>query len=105
MIIYNILIIYEFKKRCLIAYTMTTTELIGFIAATLTTVAFLPQVIKTWKDKSTKDISLVTYSLFVAGVITWFIYGVLINSWPVIAANSITAVFAAIVLGLKIKYG
>ena len=84
---------------------MTTTELIGFIAATLTTVAFLPQVIKTWKDKSTKDISLVTYSLFVAGVITWLTYGILLHSWPLIAANSVTAVFAATVLALKIKYG
>ncbi len=84
---------------------MTLTELIGFIAATLTTIAFLPQVIKTWKDKSTKDISLVTYSLFVAGVIAWLTYGILLHSWPLIAANSVTAVFAATVLALKIKYG
>ena len=84
---------------------MTLTELIGFIAATLTTIAFLPQVIKTWKDKSTKDISLVTYSLFVMGTVTWFSYGILLHSWPIILANLITFILAATVLGLKIKYG
>ncbi|MEK6923419.1 MAG: SemiSWEET transporter [Nanoarchaeota archaeon] len=84
---------------------MALTELIGFTAATLTTIAFLPQVIKTWKDKSTKDISLITYSLFVAGVATWLIYGILLNAWPVIAANTATFILATLILALKIKYG
>jgi MtN3 and saliva related transmembrane protein len=84
---------------------MSITEIIGFVAATGTTLAFLPQVIKTWKDKSTKDISLVTYLLFVFGVVAWFIYGVLLHSWPIIIANLITFVLAATVLSLKLKYG
>lgn len=76
---------------------------IGFIAATLTTIAFVPQVIKIWRTKSTRDVSIGMYALFTAGVALWLCYGLLIGSWPVIAANAITLVLAGLVLILKIR--
>lgn len=77
--------------------------IIGFIAATLTTVAFIPQVIKVWRTKSTRDVSIGMYVLFTTGVAMWFCYGLLIGSWPVIAANAITLVLAGLVLVMKIR--
>lgn len=76
---------------------------IGFIAATLTTIAFVPQVIKILRTKSTRDVSIGMYALFTAGVALWLCYGLLIGSWPVIAANAITLVLAGLVLILKIR--
>lgn len=84
---------------------MTFLTVLGLTAATLTTAAFFPQVLKTWKYKRTDDISLVMYIVLCAGIILWTIYGILISDLPIILANSITLVFALTVLGLKIKYG
>ena len=78
---------------------------IGLIAATCTTAAFLPQVLKTIKLKETKDISLLMYALFTFGVIMWLIYGLLTDDLPVIIANIVTVILAAAVLSLKVKYG
>ena len=80
-------------------------ETIGLIGACLTTLSFLPQVIQTWKTKRTKDISLPMYTTFTVGVFLWLIYGIFINSTPVIAANSVTLVLASCILFLKIKHG
>jgi len=84
---------------------MSITEAIGFLAAFLTTVSFIPQVIQVWRSKHTKDISLGMYGIFVAGVLMWLAYGVLLNSWPMILANCITLALAGSVLAMKLKYG
>jgi MtN3 and saliva related transmembrane protein len=83
---------------------MTLTSLIGFSAATLTTVSFLPQVIQVWKTKSTKDISLGMFSIFSTGVFLWLIYGILIKDWAVFVANFVTLILASIILIFKLKY-
>ena len=80
------------------------TSLIGFIAATLTTIAFLPQVIKVWKSRSAKDISLGMYFLFSTGVLLWLIYGILLAAWPIIIANLITLLLALLIVGMKLKF-
>lgn len=81
----------------------TFANLIGFLAATLTTIAFIPQVIKVWRTRSTRDVSIGMYTLFTAGVALWFCYGLMIGSWPVIAANAITLMLAGLVLIMKIR--
>lgn len=79
-------------------------EFLGVIAATLTTISFLPQTIKTIKDKDTSGISLAMYASFTLGVFSWFIYGLYIGDVPVVAANFVTFIFAVIILSLKLKY-
>lgn len=78
--------------------------LIGLAAGTLTTAAFIPQVIRTWKTRSTRDISLGMFVAFCAGIALWTVYGFLIDSVPVILTNSITFVLASIILALKIRH-
>lgn len=73
-------------------------ELIGFIAATLTTIAFIPQVVKIYKTNQTDDLSLSTFSLFTTGVFLWLIYGLFIQSYPIIFANIITFILAFYIL-------
>lgn len=80
------------------------TSTIGFIAAILTTVSFVPQVLKVWRTRSAKDISLGMYSLFTLGIATWLVYGVLLDSWPVILANLVTLMLAGSVLVMKLKF-
>ena len=77
---------------------------IGLIAGAMTTFSFLPQVIKTWKTKSTKDISLHMYIVLTTGVFLWTVYGLLINSLPVILTNVVTFLLTLSILILKIKY-
>jgi len=83
---------------------MNYTALIGFLAATLTTISFLPQVIKVWQTKSTQDISLGMFLLFSGGVFLWLIYGILIQDWAVFLANFVTLILASIILVFKLKY-
>lgn len=83
---------------------ITLTDTIGFISAALTTVAFVPQVIRVWKTKSARDVSLGMYALFNTGVAMWLCYGLLIESWPVIAANSITLLLAGAVMVMKLNF-
>lgn len=78
--------------------------IIGLLAAALTTISFLPQAIKTIKEKNTESISLGMYSLFTTGVFLWLVYGIYINDFPIIAANLITFVLASFILGMKLKY-
>lgn len=80
------------------------TLIIGLIAATLTTISFVPQVLKTIKDKDTKSISLSMYVLFTLGVFLWLCYGLLTQSLPVICANAVTFILALIILTYKLKY-
>ena len=84
---------------------MILTEWIGYLAATLTTVAFVPQVWQIWRTKHTKDISLRMYVLFTAGIAAWLTYGLLIGAWPVVVANAVTFVLAGAVLVLKLRHG
>jgi MtN3 and saliva related transmembrane protein len=78
---------------------------IGFLAASLTTISFVPQVRKVWRTRSAKDVSLGMYFLFTLGVAMWLVYGILIHAWPVIVANAITLVLAGAVLVMRIKLG
>ncbi len=78
--------------------------ILGLLAAFLTTFAYLPQSIKAIKTKETKDLSLPTIIMLEIGLITWLIYGLLINSIPVIAANTASIGFMTIILIMKIKY-
>lgn len=77
---------------------------IGFIAAFLTSVSFIPQAIQVIKTKDTSGISLMMYSMFVLGVALWTIHGFIIKDLAVIIANIVTFIFAFIVLAYKIKY-
>ena len=82
-----------------------TKDLFGFVAAALTTVAFLPQVLRVWRSRSARDISLPMYALFVTGVGFWVVYGVLIQSPPVILANVVTFLLSSAVLVAKLRFG
>lgn len=83
---------------------MTTLNLcIGSIAAVCTTLAFVPQVIQSWRTRDLSGISLPMYTIFTTGVLLWLIYGILIRDWPVIIANAVTAILASVVLLLKLK--
>lgn len=79
-------------------------EIIGFIAAVLTTSAFVPQVYKTWKAKSAESLSLTMYLVFFVGIILWLIYGIHINSLAMIFANAVTGVLALLLIIFKIRY-
>ena len=82
---------------------MPLAELIGGLAAFLTTASFLPQAAKVLRTRETKAISLVMYSMFTAGVTLWGIYGVMTVQWSIIIANAITVVLASIILGIKVR--
>lgn len=83
---------------------MTAITMLGLVAASLTTVAFIPQVHKTWKSKSAKDLSLGMYLIFTSGVILWLIYGILKSDIPIIAANVVTLSLTLVLLYFKIFY-
>jgi len=83
---------------------MNWITIMGLIAASLTTFAFLPQVIKTWRMKETRDISLWMYLIFTIGVSLWLGYGILIGDYPVSIANGATLILALIILIAKFRY-
>ncbi len=83
---------------------MPTIEIIGLIAATCTTVAFVPQVYKAIKHKSTADISLTMYLVLMVGLLLWLVYGIYHHSLAIILANTVTGVLVVIMLFLKIKH-
>jgi MtN3 and saliva related transmembrane protein len=85
--------------------SVTGVTTIGLAAGFCTTLAFLPQAIKTWRTRSTADISLGMFLIFTAGVLLWLIYGLLLNDIALIAANGITFVLSAIILLFKLRYG
>jgi len=78
---------------------------LGLVAAFLTTIAFLPQVIKTWRSRSAKDLSLGMFAIFSTGILLWLIYGILINDLPIILANIFTLTLSSIILFFKLKHG
>jgi MtN3 and saliva related transmembrane protein len=83
---------------------MNFTELIGYAAAVLTTIAFIPQVLHTWRMRSGRGVSLGMYSIFTSCVALWLVYGILLEAWPIIAANGVTLTLALSILALKIRF-
>ena len=84
---------------------MDTMTMIGLLAGALTTIAFIPQLTKTWRSRSAKDISLGMFLIFCTGVLLWLIYGILMGALPIILANTVTLILSTAILVLKIKYG
>jgi MtN3 and saliva related transmembrane protein len=78
--------------------------LLGLAAAAVTTISLLPQLVRMWRTKSAKDISLVTFVVFCVGIFLWFVYGVLLNNLPIILANVFTLAQGLVILVLKVKY-
>ncbi|MDF1687770.1 MAG: SemiSWEET transporter [Parvibaculaceae bacterium] len=79
-------------------------EFLGSIAAVFTTLSFVPQAIKVVQERNTEAISLGMYLMFTLGVCLWLVYGLLLESWPLIAANSVTLLLAGTILSLKMKH-
>ena len=79
--------------------------MLGFISGILTTIAFIPQVLKVWVTRKTEDISLLMFIIFITGIVGWLIYGILIVNYPLILANSVTLVLAVLIIIGKIRFG
>ncbi|MEI9809492.1 MAG: SemiSWEET transporter [Bacteroidota bacterium] len=79
-------------------------EILGYVAGAITTLTFLPQVIKTWKERSAKDISLMMFVIAVANEILWIWYGILLNNWVIILTNSILLAMSSTMIYLKLRY-
>lgn len=80
-------------------------DVFGSIAATLTTLCFVPQALKVVREKDTSGISLIMYMMFTVGVVFWLIYGIMLDRWPMIIANIITLVLALTILAMKLRHG
>lgn len=80
-------------------------EWVGYIAATLTTVAFVPQALKTLRTRDTRAISLGMYVVFALGLCFWLAYGIVRGSWPIILSNIVTLALALVILALKLRHG
>jgi MtN3 and saliva related transmembrane protein len=80
-----------------------TIDAIGYAAAALTTLAFVPQVVKSWRTRSTGDLSSTMLVVFTAGILLWLIYGIGTGSMPVILANVVTLMLSATLVSLKIR--
>jgi MtN3 and saliva related transmembrane protein len=83
---------------------MPASDLVGFFAAALTTVSFVPQAWLTFRTRDVSGISLGMYSVFAAGVALWLAYGLMLGAWPIVAANAITLVLALAILVMKLSY-
>jgi len=84
---------------------VSSTEALGYLAASLTAVSFVPQAVRIVRTRDTHAISLVSYSIFCTGIALWLAYGIALREMPIVAANAITLTLASIVLGLKIRFG
>ena len=83
---------------------MNLTDLIGTLAAVLTTASFLPQAWHTFTTKDVSGISLGMYSVFTLGVTCWLVYGLLLSAWPIVISNAITVALASTILIMKLRY-
>lgn len=83
---------------------MEPVNIVGFTAGALTTIAFVPQVIKIWKSKRASDISMGTFAIFSFGVTMWLLYGIQLGAVPIILANGVTLVLSLTILFFKFKY-
>lgn len=79
-------------------------DTLGFLAAILTTVAFIPQVLLVWRQRAAPGVSTGMYIIFVTGIALWLWYGLLLSSWPLIIANSLTLLLAGSVLAMKLVF-
>jgi MtN3 and saliva related transmembrane protein len=84
---------------------MHLASFIGAAAAIFTTTAFLPQVIRAWRSRSTRDISFQSFATYAVGLALWFVYGLMIGDWPLIASNGLTLLLTLTILGLKLRHG
>ena len=82
-----------------------TLEWMGYVAATCTTLSFVPQAVKTIRSRDTSGLSLGMYVVFTFGVAMWLVYGIALHSIPMILANVVTFLLSATILGLKLKHG
>ena len=78
--------------------------ILGIMAGTLTTIAFVPQVIKIYKTKNAKDLSIMTFCIFSCGVFLWLIYGIVTREWPITLANGVTLILIFLIIAMKIRY-
>lgn len=83
---------------------MDFTFLLGLLAGLLTTTAFVPQVLRTWRTKSANDLSTGMFIVFCSGVTLWLLYGILTRDLPVVVANAVTLMLALTILVMKFKY-
>ncbi len=83
---------------------MSAIDCLGFAAGTVTTLAFVPQLVRVVRNRSARDISFWSFLIFVTGVALWDAYGLFIRSWPIIIANSVTLVISLAILLLKVHY-
>ena len=83
---------------------MGMTEFIGYAAAVLTTLSFIPQVWRTWTTRDVAGISLGMYVVFATGVFLWMVYGVLEGAWPIVVANAVTLALALAILAMKLRW-
>lgn len=84
---------------------MTGIELIGYIAASLTTASFVPQALLIYRTRNVTGISLGMYGAFTVGISLWLAYGLLLRAWPIVVANLVTLVLALVILSMKLRYG
>ena len=84
---------------------MSTTDIVGFLAAALTTASFAPQAWLTFRSRDVSGISLAMYGVFTLGVALWLAYGVLVGAWPIVLANAVTLCLALAILLMKLVYG
>jgi len=83
---------------------MTLTDVVGTLAATLTTLSFAPQALHTFRTKDVRGISLGMYSAFTLGVALWLVYGLMLQAWPIVIANAVTLTLATTILVMKLRY-
>ena len=83
---------------------MDTLTLLGLIAASLTTVSFVPQVLKIWKTKSAGDLSFAMFGTFCVGVVLWLVYGLMLRNLPIIVSNLVTLLLCMAALALMFRY-
>jgi MtN3 and saliva related transmembrane protein len=83
---------------------MSLSDLIGYLAATLTTCSFLPQAVHTFRTRDVSGISLGMYSVFTTGVALWLAYGLALQAWPIVVANAITLMLATAILVMKLRF-
>ena len=85
--------------------TLQLHDIVGTVAACLTTVSFVPQAWLSFKTRDVSGVSLGMYSVFTVGVAMWLVYGLLLTAWPIVIANTITLGLAVAILGMKVRYG
>jgi len=83
---------------------MSGTDILGYAAGAITSLTFLPQVIKTWKEKSAKDVSLMMFIIAAVNEVMWIVYGALLNNWVIILTNAIVLAMSLTMIFLKLRY-